>query len=849
TFNLTFEVTDTAGAKSTRALSLTVGSNSTTISVVSPAPNARVQGQITLSVNLQNAAAVASVEYLLNGRSISGLLTQSPYSLPWRTGSVYDSRSTLKAVARNAAGAIIATSAEVPFTIANGTVELTHVSPDPSVTASGVVTWTVTTNLPSTVGKPIFFCFLDGRMARQHFTNDRFSTISVDTTQLGNGPHEFYCTLDAEASVFRYGLAMTQVVVNVNNGRAPRELRSRWREVLLLPGETVSLSPKLVYTNGEEEATTATFSSANSAIASVDSTGVVRGNSVGTTTVTLNSQGRTDTVTVIVRSAAILPHFSKSGGFLNAYDPAKSTFVRGLISMGYSEVEQPGMSDRIKEASINTLNVGFYYNPYYERSTSFSQWRVGMDNMLNRVTEVARANDLSLYLIGDDIARQPEYLHNTLYNSWSPQALQHVLGWARDSGRVIGIDMVDEIDFMWGDTPTPTDGRWSSKTPPLGNDAFIRLMSIMNAVPGRPKLTFPASGAANNQTVRNWMANPAFSDFSSIYWHFRDWRRAYPLSGTNHQIISNVDRTVSERQPVLFQNRPTMLLTSIMGPEYVKLGPGSEFVPGQDKMLTQGTTPEQVALTALYAAATGMAGVRTYSYDQDYQNEIRKNTPPGVGQHQTGSDPNRTGTDRWQAMASAFGVIRQIEPYLLQPKMHAIDLGAQFTTGARQGPASRLLIAIHAGDAPATTWVDLSPYQYAGAQGVTCYRLLGAKLSSEVHATVPSGLTTFAPGEVIVWLFEPSTVVPAPAVRITSPLQDMIVSGTAQIHATVSSPQLSRVEFYVDGKLVSTQTGAPFRTSIDAATLSSGVWHGVTVRAWDQRGRSNDARVSFRTVQ
>src|SRR5262249_46003121 len=142
------------------------------------------------------------------------------------------------------------------------------------------------------------------------------------------------------------------------------------------------------------------------------------------------------------------------------------------------------------------------------------------------------------------------------------------------------------------------------------------------------------------------------------------------------------------------------------------------------------------AAQVMYAAARGMAGVRVYHFDGPRWKGERRTAKSGRGDLQTGSDPFEVGTDRWQSMASAFRLVQHLEPHLLQPPMHALNLGSTIVTGARQGPASRLLIAVNFSEAPEKAHVDLRAYRYAGGPAIVRHRLVGATLRSDI---VPNG--------------------------------------------------------------------------------------------------------------
>ena len=462
----TVTVTATSVADTTKSASAAVtvsAPSNASVSISSPAASSKISGTVTFAVSLQNSGAVASVDYLLNGKSISGPLTSAPYSFVWPSASVWDGQMSVKAIARDILGNVLATSASLPFQIANGTSTLTLVSPNPSQVLSGVVNWTLNTNWNLSSGNPIYFFFLDGQQVWLTFTKTQTITYSLDTTKIPNGTHELYCALYAEQpSSISPPLAMSQVQVQVNNGHAVQQLRSNWRQIVLQPGQTAVLSPQWVYTDGVgTQSTTASYVSANSSVATVNSGGLVQAVAPGVTTLTATSGSYSDTTRVLVTSAATLPHFAKNGQFLNAYDPVNSTYVRSMFWLDNTEIQQtPGTAARMQEAALNTITNGFFYNPVDNSNNStFAAWKPGMDILLNGLQQAAVTNNFNLFLTGDDIARHPNELSFSLNNTWSPNPVQYAFQWTQSSGHVIGVDMVDEINFGTGNTPTPSDGR------------------------------------------------------------------------------------------------------------------------------------------------------------------------------------------------------------------------------------------------------------------------------------------------------------------------------------------------------------------------------------------------------
>ncbi|QRN92812.1 S8 family serine peptidase [Archangium violaceum] len=76
-----------------------------------------------------------------------------------------------------------------------------------------------------------------------------------------------------------------------------------------------------------------------------------------------------------------------------------------------------------------------------------------------------------------------------------------------------------------------------------------------------------------------------------------------------------------------------------------------------------------------------------------------------------------------------------------------------------------------------------------------------------------------------------------PTVAITAPASNVYALGVLSVTATAADDQaVARVEFYVDGTLIGTDTSAPYETSWNPAGVADGA-HLLTARAYDSGGR------------
>ena len=825
---------------------------SAAIALKVPASEGKVKGTVEIGIEVKEVAGVAAVEYLLDGRSLSDPIAVAPFNYSWATIESFDGPTVLEAVALDANGQALAKSAPLALDVDNGIGTIKATSPENfEQPLRGTVKWTIVADRTFTdeetaqqkaagiYPKPIeaMILYVDGRQVNTIAFGAATMSVDLDTTRYANGPHELFAT----AYAFKTGLppaAMWRKTVTFDNGHAPREIRARWSTMFLAPGKSGKLSPRLVYTDGQEEslAEGIAFTSDQPNVATVDEQGTVTAIAPGVANLTLDGRGHSSKVCVIVDQPHGFPHFAKDGAILTEHDPARSIFVRTLFFCSPDAVERdPLLAEQLRAAGVNALTSGFYSNPVDNGAKDFEAWRAIWEPRFDRWIKIAADANLGICFSGDDIARTANELHNSVTSPWASQAIQFAFTKARDSKRTIFVEMVDEVSMMWGENPKPSDGRWSKGAVKIPDDAFIQLMQTINSVAGRPPVTWPPLGIASSVAAENWLGDPAISDYATIYWTYHDFRRAYPLTTSLAQDHIAIDRNVRGWLPFIQRDKPRLMLTALGGFEYLKNVEGTDYTRGKDQPWTAGISDASVAAEPFYAIAMGLAGVRAYHFDAF--DEMRKNAAIGTPLG-TGASPFGCGTDRWQAMSAAFNLIQAIEPYLLQPQIHAPQLGPTIVTGARQGAAGRVVIAVNFSEAEERTLFDLSAYRYSTGSPIVQYRLHRASLATNVLPTnSPSAkMVTFEPGEVIVWVFpatSKSDLTP-PTARISAPISNCTVAGGVEITAETSDAE--RVEFVIDGKKVATVSQPPFIYRWNSDETVEGIAHGIRVVAYDKAG-------------
>src|SRR5262249_60388823 len=80
---------------------------------------------------------------------------------------------------------------------------------------------------------------------------------------------------------------------------------------------------------------------------------------------------------------------------------------------------------------------------------------------------------------------------------------------------------------------------------------------------------------------------------------------------------------------------------------------------------------------------------------------------------------------------------------------------------------------------------------------------------------------------------------PPPTTSITAPASGATVSGTVNVTASASdNVGVTRVEFYVDGALASTDTTSPYSFSWATSGYANGSSHGLSSNAYDAAGNA-----------
>jgi len=286
---------------------------------------------------------------------------------------------------------------------------------------------------------------------------------TLDTTRLANGPHILYINVKSYSTNKGYtqGGTYGPVAFTTNNGNIAWQLRTNYNELWLTLNQTVLVTVRLMYadkTSSPIAAGSAAFSIANSAIATVNSSGTVTAGQVGDTVLSINASGLTTKVRVHVNTQNNTPHFGRDGSFLTSYDTTKSTFVRSMFFLDYNGINssQQLVSD-LQKAQVNTFEGGLYLSPINE--PNFAKWQSDeMQVTFAPVASAINASGMSVLFGADDMARGDDRLYESTRgpsSAWSQSPIVYALNWAQNLGHTIGIEMVDEVSFIYGYNPRP----------------------------------------------------------------------------------------------------------------------------------------------------------------------------------------------------------------------------------------------------------------------------------------------------------------------------------------------------------------------------------------------------------
>ncbi len=163
-----------------------------TVTLTSPASEATISGNVTLTATASGPHAIQSVQFLLDGLPIGAPVTAPPYTIKWAVGSTPLGKHFLSAQATDSEG-FIGTAADTPVTVVAGEEEhsteppkVSIVNPAAGQTVSNTVQ--VTANVSDKAAIRSVQFYLDGKALGEPVTSSPYAT-SWDTTTATNASH------------------------------------------------------------------------------------------------------------------------------------------------------------------------------------------------------------------------------------------------------------------------------------------------------------------------------------------------------------------------------------------------------------------------------------------------------------------------------------------------------------------------------------------------------------------------------------------------------------------------------------------------------------------------------------
>lgn len=473
------------------------------ITLTSPG-SGTISGIVTLSSSLISAPSTATVEYVLDDFYPLALVRDGSinptYKTTTNTGFLGDGPNWIKAVARDALGTVLATSAQVPVTVNNFGFTTSWTSPTvnaPTINLSGTVTLACTDSLGA--AEHNLQISIDGNML---WASTSPLSRSFDTKRLPNGNHIFNCIADSSVSGTTVVRTHTAFVGNVQNGSALMAVKADITDLRMVAGGpacsaqtgtstgcgTYQLAPVLINTDGSTSARTfnytvtnpcqimdaaappqlfpcsqdnssqATLNGANAV--SVSGTGLItalqRGQSI--ITITDTGSGKTALVQVIVQTYANVVHLTKDGRIVHSFDSsANGSFFRiSMFNTGLAPANEIGFGRETFASHYRRVKATAFESQAFRQPhgyASFGAWQT--DWLATEFSQLqalfAALPGMSLVMRGDDglqfgcggalnsVAQGPSA-------SWGGDELMYTILHTKAAGNIAGLETTDEAD-------------------------------------------------------------------------------------------------------------------------------------------------------------------------------------------------------------------------------------------------------------------------------------------------------------------------------------------------------------------------------------------------------------------
>ena len=234
---LTAVARDTAGNSTTSAgIAVNVDNGAPAVSVTSPAAGSNVSGTITVSATATDNAAVAGVQFRLDGAALGAEDTVAPYTVAWDTRTATNGSHVLSAAARDTAGNV-STSVNVTVSVLNDATPPAIAITSPANGATVNATVVIAANASDDVAVTGVQFLVDGVALGAEDTTAPYD-VSWDTTTAGSGSHTLTAiardgaghTTTSAAVTVTVGNAVTVTRVQDNSGLVTYTPAGAWIE-------------------------------------------------------------------------------------------------------------------------------------------------------------------------------------------------------------------------------------------------------------------------------------------------------------------------------------------------------------------------------------------------------------------------------------------------------------------------------------------------------------------------------------------------------------------------------------------------------------------------------------------
>ncbi len=403
-----------------------------------------------------------------------------PWAVVWDTAYVYNNPyNSVTLTIYDALNNVLVTSSAVTFAVNNSNwpVDISVCGISASTSTAPTSTWSGTNITYSVTGtgtncsNSSASTYVDGQLnGLNHFNSQLYD----------NGIHSVVMTLyDFNAPAGSLDVAgQWEYQINFQNGSAPMELRSNWRDMWLCTTSqtncpTTNTFTPVVY-NTDESTTAAsgiTCFSGNTSVATViasSNTCIVTKAGVGSTQINItDGAGRTALPWVHVNTANTIGSFGNDHQFHSNYVPGVSLWATDSFfsQTGFGEPNFPAYANfGAKYSSIyNIFEVGIWCQPLSGTcgGSSQSAWQTDQTAYISSVQSQALANNLYMIGIGDSAVRQTGDLFTTTRRppsgtgtgAWSTPAAVTYTATSWMNTRLLGMRMFDEGNTIWGVWP------------------------------------------------------------------------------------------------------------------------------------------------------------------------------------------------------------------------------------------------------------------------------------------------------------------------------------------------------------------------------------------------------------